>query len=85
MRLFDKINSGDTIEIPLELRSSLVSNNQIKFLIRYEVETGEEETSPMAKYRFTRIVFSIDSVFAFFLKRHVHLSTKVANEHIINI
>jgi hypothetical protein len=61
-----------------------MSNNEIKFLIRYEVETSSE-VSKMAKFRFCRMVYNVDSVFAFLLKRHVHLSTKKANEHIINI
>lgn len=39
----------------------------------------------MSKYRFTRVLFNIDSLYAFSPKRHVHLSTKSANEHIFNI
>lgn len=39
----------------------------------------------MSRYRFTRVLFNIDSLYAFAPKRHVHLSTKQANEHIFNI
>jgi hypothetical protein len=39
----------------------------------------------MAKYRFSRLIFNMESIFAFMLKRHVHLSSKKANEHILNI
>jgi len=39
----------------------------------------------MSRYRFCRAVFNFDSLYAFTPKRHVHLSTKKANEHIFNI
>lgn len=39
----------------------------------------------MSRFRFTRVVFNLESHFAFTPKRHVHLSTKKANEHIFNI
>ena len=39
----------------------------------------------MSRYRFCRLVFNIDSLYAFTPKRHVHLSTKRANEHIFNV
>lgn len=62
------------------MRASLMQNNEIKFLIRYEVETkdseNEGEVDKMSKYRFTRIIYNLDSLYAFVPKRHLHLSTK---------
>ena len=37
MRLFDEIKPNDRLEIPMFMRASLMQNNEIKFLIRYEV------------------------------------------------
>jgi hypothetical protein len=54
-------------------------------LIRYEVDNFDENKPKMSKYRFTRVVYNIESMFAFMLKKHVHLSTKKANEYIVNI
>lgn len=62
-----------------------MQNNEIKFLIRYEVDNLNESSSKMSKYRFTRVIYNIESMFAFMLKKHVHLSTKKANEYIVNI
>jgi hypothetical protein len=39
----------------------------------------------MSRFRFTRVLFNLESLYAFTPKRHVHLSTKKANEHIFNI
>jgi hypothetical protein len=66
------------------MKASLMHNNEIKFLIRYEID-NPQISQKMAKFRFTRLVFNMESIFAFHLKKHVHLSTKKANEHIINI
>jgi hypothetical protein len=88
MRLFDKIERGGKFTLPLTMRASLMQANEIKFLIRYEVnipQSGETQTSTMSKYRFCRVVFNIESLYAFTPKRHVHLSTKKANEYIFNI
>jgi len=94
MRLFDAIPPLEQIEIPLTLRASLMQTNEIKFLIRYEIEDEPNNledqqpdlsSSKMSKYRFTRVLFNIESQFSFMLKKHVHLSTKKANEHIVNI
>ena len=38
MRLFDKIEKGGKFTLPLNIRASLMHKNEIKFLIRYEVE-----------------------------------------------
>ena len=65
------------------MKASLMYHNEIRFLIRYECET--ENANKMAKFRFTRLIFNMESIFAFHLKRHVHLSSKKANEHIVNI
>lgn len=64
--------------------------NEIKFLIRYEVVNQEEgvdarQVEKMSRFRFCRLVFNLESLYAFTPKRHVHLSTKQANEHIFNI
>lgn len=68
------------------MKASLMYHNEIRFLIRYEVENAtEQDINKMARYRFCRLVFNMESTFAFMLKRHVHLSSKMANEHIINI
>jgi hypothetical protein len=89
LRLFDRIEKGGKFTLPLAMRASQLQNNEIKFLIRYEVEypsiEGMPEPSKMAKYRFCRVVFNLDSLYGFTPKRHVHLSTKKANEHIFNI
>jgi hypothetical protein len=87
MRLFDKIAPNGSFSLPLFIRASLMQNNEIKFLIRYEVEPKEndENIDKMSRFRFTRLIFNIDSLYAFVPKRHVHMSTKVANQHIFNI
>jgi hypothetical protein len=90
MRLFDRIEKGGKFTLPMHMRTSLMKNNEIKFLIRYEVDYGidpsdETEGIKMSKFRFCRTVFNLDSLYAFTPKRHVHLSTKKANEHIFNI
>jgi hypothetical protein len=87
MRLFDKIDKGGKFVLPLKMRASLMQTNEVKFLIRYEVvnEADVETPSKMSKYRFCRIVFNLESLYAFTPKRHVHLSTKKVNEHIFNI
>mgnify|MGYP006979502216 CR=1 FL=1 len=38
LRLFDKVEPNGKYELPLFVRASLMQNNEIKFLIRYEVE-----------------------------------------------
>jgi|LauGreDrversion4_2_1035121.scaffolds.fasta_scaffold15115_8 hypothetical protein len=87
LRLFDVIEKGGKFVFPLVMRASLMQNNEVKFLIRYEVDygIGMPEPSKMAKYRFCRVVFNLESLYGFTPKRHVHLSTKKANEHIFNI
>lgn len=90
MRLFDKIERGGKFTLPLCMRASLMQNNDIKFLIRYEVDIPQNalvttEASKMSRFRFCRVVFNIESLYAFSPKRHVHLSTKKANEYIFNI
>jgi hypothetical protein len=89
IRLFDKIEKGGKFTLPLNIRASLMHKNEIKFLIRYEVENqseeGVENQDKMSRFRFTRLTFNMDSHYAFTPKRHVHLSTKQANEHIFNI
>lgn len=86
MRLFDSIQPNGKFSLPLFIRASLMQNNEIKFLIRYEiVQNSDEDIDKMSKFRFTRILFNIDSLYAFVPKRHVHLSSKKANEHIFNI
>lgn len=88
MRLFDRIEKGGKFVLPMVMRASLMQNNEIKFLIRYEIDYGAEgtpEVAKMSKYRFCRLVFNIESLYAFTPKRHVHLSTKKSNEHIFNI
>jgi hypothetical protein len=72
------------MEVELNLRASLMQNNEVKFLIRYEVDSSDAY-SMMSKYRFTRVLFNLESHFAFVVKKHVHLSTKKANEHIVNL
>ncbi len=73
------------------LRASLMQTNEVKFLIRYEIdygsqiEEGKPESSKMSRFRFCRAVYNLESIYAFTPKRHVHLSTKKANEHIFNI
>jgi len=62
-----------------------MQTNDIKFLIRYEVENNLPDSDKMARYRFCRVVFNIESQFSFMLKKHVHLSSKKANEYIFNI
>jgi hypothetical protein len=91
MRLFDKIDKGGKFTLPLNIRASLMHKNDIKFLIRYEVENQSDQSLPdtadtkMSRYRFCRLTFTMDSQYAFTPKRHVHLSSKQANEHIFNI
>lgn len=41
MRLFDRVDKGSKFTLPLLMRASLMQNNDIKFLIRYEVELDE--------------------------------------------
>jgi hypothetical protein len=43
MRLFDQIKPNESLEFPIFMRASLMQNNEIKFLIRYEVVHKEEE------------------------------------------
>jgi len=38
MRLFDRIEKGGKFTLPLVMRARLMQNNDIKFLIRYEVD-----------------------------------------------
>lgn len=93
MRIFDKIEGGEKLRLPIFMRASLMQSNEIKFLLRYEVEPvpndanqiNTAEIDKMSKFRFCRVVFNIDSQYAFSPKRHVHLSTKKANEHIFNV
>lgn len=90
MRLFENIEKGGKFTLPLNMRASLMHKNEIKFLIRYEVVNSEEGADPaqvnkMSRFRFCRLVFNLESLYAFTPKRHVHLSTKQANEHIFNI
>ena len=91
MRLFDRIEKGGKFILPLMLRASLMQTNEVKFLIRYEIdygsqiEEGKPESSKMSRFRFCRAVYNLESIYAFTPKRHVHLSTKKANEHIFNI
>lgn len=89
MKVFDRIEGGGKFTLPIFLRASLMQSNEIKFLIRYEVEPKEGEITvdqdKMSRYRFCRVVFNMESLYAFAPKRHVHLSTKKANEHIFNI
>jgi hypothetical protein len=42
MRLFEKIEKGGKFVLPLKMRASLMQTNDIKFLIRYEVDNSEE-------------------------------------------
>lgn len=46
------------------MKASLMHQNEIKFLIRYEID-NPQLTQKMARYRFTRLIFSMESVFAF--------------------
>ncbi len=88
MRLFDTIEKGGKFVLPLRMRASLMQTNEVKFLIRYEVSNeadSGDNPSKMSKYRFSRIIFNLESLYAFTPKRHIHLSTKKANEHIFNI
>eukprot|EP00347_Sterkiella_histriomuscorum_P023756 403333495 len=92
LRLFGLVEPNAKFELPLFVRASLMQSNEIKFLIRYEVQIKEEQIDEnlasqdkMSRFRFTRVIFNIDSLYAFAPKRHVHLSTKKANEHIFNI
>lgn len=90
IRLFDKVERGGKFTLPLVMRASLMQTNEIKFLIRYEVDipadaVGTDGTNKMSRYRFCRVVFNLESLYAFTPKRHVHLSTKKANEYIFNI
>ena len=89
LRIFDKIEPGQEFDVSNYMKASQMNSIEIRFLIRYEVDNqmGDEnqKQSLMSKYRFTRLIYNMDSTLAFTLKRHVHLSTKKANEHIINI
>lgn len=38
MRIFDKIERGGKFTLPMVMRASLMQTNEIKFLIRYEVD-----------------------------------------------
>lgn len=64
MKLFDRIESSGKFQVPLCMKSSLMHQNEIKFLIRYEVD-NPSVTEKMARFRFTRLMFSMESVFAF--------------------
>lgn len=58
LRIFENVEPDETIELKLNLRASLMGNNDIKFLVRYEVATNsKEEVSKMSRYRFTRVSF----------------------------
>lgn len=87
MRLFDEVKGGEKLDFPVFMRASLMKFNEIKFLIRYEVVPKDEmqDLDKMSKFRFARIIYNLDSLYAFLPKRHLHLSTKKANEHIFNI
>jgi hypothetical protein len=91
MKLFDRIEGGGKFTLPLFLRASLMQSNEIKFLIRYEIEskTSDYWTSTnadkMSRFRFCRMALNMDSLYAFAPKKHVHLSSKKANEHIFNV
>lgn len=67
------------------MKVGLMNQDEIKFLIRYEVQSNLDEVEKMSKFRFSRLIFSMKSIYAFTLKRHIHLSKKMANEHIINL
>lgn len=43
MRLFDTIEKGGKFVLPLVMRASLMQNNEIKFLIRYEISYGDSQ------------------------------------------
>lgn len=88
LRLFDRIEPEQEFFVEFQMKASLMNSIEIKFLIRYEVDIGPEggeELDSMSKYRFSRLVFNMETNFSFMLKRHVNLSTKKANEHIINV
>jgi hypothetical protein len=41
MRLFDRVEKGGKFVLPLHMRASLMQNNEVKFLIRYEIDNTE--------------------------------------------
>mmetsp|Transcript_33758 Transcript_33758/g.32818 ORF Transcript_33758/g.32818 Transcript_33758/m.32818 type:complete len:162 (-) Transcript_33758:830-1315(-) len=87
MKVFDYMHPAEQKDILLNLRASLMHGNEIKFLFRYEVDQGEgnPKADLMSRFRFTRLVYNIQSDFSFQLKKHVHMSSKNSNEYIVNI
>ena len=86
MFLFDKLDPEEVIAVPLNLRACLYGHNEVRFLVRYEVDKGEEDDGNDAtKYRFARSVLNLDVRYAFSISPTVNLSAKRANEHIVNI
>jgi len=87
MPVFEKLGPEETIALPVTLRACLQGLNEIRFLIRYEIEQdGEDEEAPQAsRFRFCRANLNVDIVYAFSITPQVSLSAKRANEHIVNI
>lgn len=87
VKVFDNLEPEETIENDLNLRACLFGVNQVKFLLRYEIDTSDEEepVSAAARFRVTRVEVDIDSLFGFLVVPQVSLSSRNPKEHILII
>ena len=48
------------MNIPIKLRVSLIQSTLVKFLVRYEVAKDEEAKNNSARFRFARLMVTIN-------------------------
>lgn len=58
--LFESLDKGQEMNIPIKLRVSLIQSTLVKFLVRYEVAKDEEAKNNSARFRFARLMVTIN-------------------------
>ena len=62
--LFDSLDKGQEVNIPIKLRVSLIQSTLVKFLVRYEVSKeeagGQEARNNSSRFRFSRLMVTIN-------------------------
>lgn len=58
--LLESLDKGQEMNIPIKLRVSLIQSTLVKFLVRYEVAKDEEAKNNSARFRFARLMVTIN-------------------------
>ena len=84
--LFKTLAPGQTEEIPISMKVSLIGNIQVKFLVRYEVTNRDGEPLPLwSRFRFQRVCIDLSAEQTFLAAYRIDSSSKQVGTYLVNM